>query len=95
MNVATVPVLQHALRHPDPIYRFAGALALGNRKLVRMNRDLIRLLEDENVYVQQMARLSLVKLSKGQDFGPLPGCSCGDEAEAVQLWDEWWRKNSQ
>lgn len=94
MYVATLPVLQQGLRHRNAMYRFAAAQAVANRNLLRMNRELIRLLEDENVYVQQMARLSLVKLSKGQDFGPLPGCDCEDEAEAVRLWDQWWREHS-
>jgi hypothetical protein len=54
--------------------RFAGARAIGCRKLP-LHNELIPLLRDEDVYVQQMARVSLVFLSKGQDFGPLPGSS--------------------
>lgn len=90
MNVATVPVLKQSLRHPDPMYRFAGALAIGNRKQP-MQEELIGLLEDEDVCVQQMARQSLVKLSNGQDFGPLPGCACKDQEDAMQQWRDWWK----
>lgn len=93
MNSATVPVLKQALKHQNPMYRYAGALAIGNRKLA-MQEELIGLLQDEDVYVQQMARQSLVKMSKGQDFGPLPGCACSDEEGAIQQWRDWWRANT-
>jgi hypothetical protein len=93
INGATLPVMKQALKHPDAMYRFAGALAIANRKL-DMHEELIGLLEDDDVYVQQMARRSLVRLSKGQDFGPLPGGECSEQAEAVLLWNSWWRENS-
>jgi len=95
MMRASEPIVRQGLKHPQPAYRAASALAIGQRKL-KMTDDLIGLIAntEEEVLVQQAARRSLIQLSRiygqAQDFGPLPGCACEQLEEAAQLWREWW-----
>lgn len=69
-------LVRQALQHPDPVYRFAAARTIGNRRLPGFDHDLVDLLSDLDEYVVQAARQSLMRLH-GKDFGPLP-CVGGD-----------------
>jgi hypothetical protein len=93
MSAATPYVIKQGFKHPQPVYRYASAVAVGNKGLKEMHVQLIELLDDDDVCVQQTARLVLKKMSKGQDFGPLPSCECQQVQESMQMWREWWKAN--
>lgn len=94
MEVATIPVLKLGFDHPEPTYRYAACLAVGKKGMEDMVDKLIERLDDDNVYVQQVARAALVKISKGQDFGPLPGCKCEQVQGSVKDWQDWFAKGN-
>ncbi len=91
MLTATDDVFQQGLGHPQAIYRYAAAMAVTKRKKKQSNEQiilLIGLLSDEDVYVQQAARKSLVRMSK-KDFGPLPGASDQQIMSSTRKWSKW------
>jgi hypothetical protein len=71
--------------------RAAAARAVAARGL-RYGSELIELLTDSDKGVRQAARQALVRLSRGQDFGPEPGASEKEVSAAVQMWRAWWAK---
>lgn len=73
--------------------RAAAARNIGARGL-RYGAELIDLLSDSEADVRQAARRALVRLSRGQDYGPEPGASDDDVAVAVRDWRAWWTKQS-
>jgi hypothetical protein len=83
-------VLKKQLHHPQMEVRALAAVAAGQRRLP-MAPELIELLSDEAGPVQQAARLALVRLSGGRDFGPPPEGSSTEREEAVRQWREWWQ----
>ncbi len=88
MDKANLFVLKQATEHPDPMYRYAAARSIGRRSLP-LEANLIGLLNDDENFVAQMARASLVKLSRGKDFGPLPNCNCDQLQESITEWHQW------
>ena len=90
METATVPVLKLGFDHPEPMYRYAACFAAGKNRMESMTDKLIEKLNDDCVAVQQMARSSLVRISKGEDFGPLPGCTCEQIQLCVMNWQLWF-----
>jgi hypothetical protein len=71
--------------------RAAAARTVAARGL-RYGTELIELLTDAEQEVRQAARQALVRLSRGQDYGPTPGASEDDLAAAVRDWRAWWDK---
>jgi hypothetical protein len=59
-------------------------------KKPRLYSELIELLSDEKNEVRASAREALVKLSRGQDFGPVDGADKAAIAEAQAKWRSWW-----
>jgi len=56
----------------------------------RWGGELIELLNDDEPRVRQAARQALVRLSRGQDFGPEANATAAQQAEAVRRWRTWW-----
>lgn len=64
-------------------------------KMPRLGGELIDLLSDGKEEVRAAAHEALVKLSRGQDFGPAAGADKEQIAEAQAKWRSWWeRRNS-
>jgi hypothetical protein len=64
-------------------------------KKPRLGVELIDLLDDDKDEVRTAAHEALVKLSRGQDFGPLADAGKERIAEAQTNWRSWWdRRNS-
>ncbi len=71
--------------------RIAAARAVAARGL-RFGPELIALLTDSEGEVRQAARQALVRLSRGNDYGPERGASEADLEAAVRRWRAWWEK---
>lgn len=60
-------------------------------KLPALGRDLIPLLADDKSEVRSSAHDALVKLAKGEDFGPSsPDASAADREEAQRRWRDFF-----
>lgn len=89
---ASDAVLRQGLTHKNPLYRYTAALAVGKRNKTDLTEDLIDLVADPYEGVRQAARRSLIAMSKGEDFGPLPDAETVQREKASNLWREWWQK---
>jgi hypothetical protein len=61
-------------------------------KMPRLGGELIDLLGDEKEEVRTAAHEALVKLGRGQDFGPLAGADKEKIAESQAKWRSWWTR---
>ena len=61
-------------------------------KMPRLTGELIDLLDDERAEVRTAARDALVKLSRGEDFGPAADASKEQIADAREKWWSWWSR---
>jgi hypothetical protein len=73
--------------------RKAAARVVAN-KLPRLTGEMIELLADESEEVRSLAHESLVKASRGDDFGPSANASKEQVAEAQANWRSWWKRRS-
>jgi hypothetical protein len=55
-----------------------------------LERDLIDQLSDSKHAVRQAARAALVRISRGNDFGPRLKAGKSERKQAVQEWERWW-----
>jgi hypothetical protein len=69
--------------------RQAAARVVGSR-MPSLGRDVVELLDDDVPAVRQAARQALVRLSKGEDFGPSPNAGREEWARAQQQWRDWF-----
>jgi hypothetical protein len=79
------------LQDDDAELRRAAALACAGKQDESLVPDLIELLKDANDRVAKAAHLSLRTLTQ-QDFGPGPGASAKERADAAAKWKAWWAK---
>jgi hypothetical protein len=78
------------LKDPAPLTRWAAVQVAGHKRL-HLEEDLIGLLSDPYPLVRQAARQALVRLSRGNDFGPLPTATGKQLAQSAQAWRQWHR----
>lgn len=76
------------LKDPQPLTRWIAATIAGKKRM-RLEAELIRLLMDPSPVVRQAARASLVRLSRGNDFGPPPRATAKQAASSARAW-QWW-----
>jgi hypothetical protein len=86
-------VIRKRLKDERDEVRAAAAKAVGSKGL-RLGEELIGLLGDSSSEVRQAARQSLVKLSKGTDYGPKADASETERSESVRKWRAWWARQS-
>ncbi|HZY86311.1 MAG TPA: hypothetical protein VFE78_15870 [Gemmataceae bacterium] len=53
---------------------------------------VIDLLADGEEEVREAAHAALVRLSRGQDFGPSPVGAASERGQAQQKWRDWWSR---
>jgi hypothetical protein len=64
-------------------------------RMPRLTGELIDMLADEQADVRAAAHDALVKLARGEDFGPAAGASKEQIVAAQEKWRSWWeRKNA-
>jgi hypothetical protein len=56
--------------------------------------SLIDLLDDDSAAVRVEAHDALVRLSRGEDFGPGPGAGRAQREQAQRRWRDWWARRS-
>lgn len=71
--------------------RRAAAIAAAMREEKELIPDLIGALSDREELVVRGARVALKSFS-GQDFGPPPGFTEAQRAQAIAEWREWFKK---
>ena len=69
--------------------RWAAALVAGSKRLP-LKGELIERTADPHGDVRQAARLALVRLSRGTDFGPRPTDGPAAINRALRRWRTWW-----
>jgi hypothetical protein len=89
----TVDVVRQKLADDDAEIRKAGIRA-GVRKPALVG-DVIDRLDDAQTEVREEAHAALVKLARGQDFGPRADAEAGDRRIAQQRWRTWWERQKQ
>jgi hypothetical protein len=82
-------VLRQKLKDELPALRAAAAQVAGEKKL-RVVEELIGLLDDPDESVSDAARIALVRVSDGQDFGPRSLATKEERQQAIKKWREWW-----
>jgi HEAT repeat protein len=80
--------LRGQLKDASPLIRLLTVQAVGRRRLPLVP-DLIERLLDDTPAVREAARLALVRLARGTDFGPLPGWSRVGIQRSVDRWQQW------
>jgi hypothetical protein len=76
------------LKDPQPLTRWAAATVAG-RKRLHLEAELIDRLADPAPQVREAAREALIRLSRGNDFGPQPTATTQQIAQSVQAWRQW------
>ncbi|MCI0465291.1 MAG: hypothetical protein L0Z62_50865 [Gemmataceae bacterium] len=81
-------VVAEKLQDEQPVVRWLAALVTHRRRLP-LERDLLDRLTDPHVQVREAARQALVKLSRGNDFGPAPNATSAQLVQAQRAWLHW------
>jgi len=76
------------VRDGTPLERFLAIQVIARRRL-RLEKDLIKVLQDPDKTIRQAARNALVRICRGTDFGPSAGASKRGLGRAVQQWRNW------
>lgn len=77
------------LKDESPMVRWLAVQVVGTKRYHREG-DLINLLEDPNLLVRQAAKQALVRLSRGNDFGPTgANPSAAQWKTARASWRSW------
>jgi len=82
--------LQEYLKDSNPLIRKTATENLGELKAVAVASDLIELLADSNSGVQKAAKLALLNIAKGKDFGPSDFSNKVSVAKAQSEWKQWF-----
>jgi hypothetical protein len=80
--------LKSRLEDNEADIRLVAVQAVADRRL-HFEETLIDLLNDSSSEVQQAAHQALVRLSRGNDFGPAPSGRPADRARAIRSWLGW------
>ncbi|HTU89330.1 MAG TPA: hypothetical protein VMF69_04460 [Gemmataceae bacterium] len=86
-------VVKEKLNH-DLVEMRKSAVRVITTKVPRLGGELIDLLGDDKDEVRAAAHEALVKLSRGQDFGPAADAGKEQIAEAQAKWRSWWERKS-
>jgi hypothetical protein len=86
-------VVKEKLNH-ELVEMRKSAMRVITTKLPRLGSELIDLLGDDKEEVRTAAHEALVKLSRGQDFGPASDADKEKTAEAQAKWRNWWDRRT-
>jgi hypothetical protein len=80
--------------HDDALEVRKSAVQVVALKFPRLADEVIDLLGDEKADVRVAAHAALVKISRGQDFGPAAEASREQIDEAQAKWRSWWTRRT-
>jgi len=83
-------VITEKLKDEQPLVRWLAAHAAG-RKRLPVEDKLIDLFADPYPQVREAARQALVRISRGNDFGPAQNANAKQVTQASQAWRHWHR----
>jgi hypothetical protein len=83
-------VITEKLKDEQPLVRWLAAHAAG-RKRLPVEDKLIDLFADAYPQVREAARQALVRISRGNDFGPAQNANAKQVTQASQTWRQWHR----
>jgi hypothetical protein len=72
----------------DPFLRWV-AIQVAAKKWMPVEKELIALLDDPYPGIRDAARQALVRLSRGNDFGPAANATAGQIETAQSHWQRW------
>lgn len=81
--------LRERLSDGDANIRWAAARLTASRGLPCVD-ELAGLLDDSDADVRHEAHEALLRISRGEDYGPFNDADPQDRQEAVQCWRDWW-----
>jgi hypothetical protein len=81
-------LIRKKLAANQPIMRFIAVQIISKRRLP-FEKDLIERFNDPDPAVRLAAHNALVYLTRGTDFGPVPGASRRGVERAVEKWRHW------
>jgi hypothetical protein len=87
----TPAVIKEKLKDSSPEVRLVAIRVVANRHTALVG-ELIDLLADEVAEVRQAAHEALVKLNKGEDYGPSTVAEAAEIAQAQTKWQAWVMK---
>jgi hypothetical protein len=88
MAQETPAELRARLTDQEPMVRWVAVQVIAQRWL-RLEPELINLLNDPSIEVREAAHLTLVRLSRGADFGPAVQATAAQRAQAAAAWRRW------
>jgi hypothetical protein len=81
-------VIAGKLKDQQPMVRWLAAKVAGHKRL-HLEAELIDRLSEPYPQVREAAREALIRLSRGNDFGPLPSATAKQIVQSVQAWRQW------
>jgi hypothetical protein len=81
--------LKKKMKASDAETRWMTIQVVGLKRLP-FQKELIDRLSDRDKSVRQAARLALIRLSRGNDFGPAVKASKSEQEQAISKWKNWW-----
>jgi hypothetical protein len=69
-----------------------AAVRVVSAKFPALATAVIDRLADDDAEVREAAHTALVRLSRGQDFGPSPEAATPEREQAQQKWRGWWAR---
>lgn len=67
-----------------------AAVRVAGVKFPALAGDLIERLDDDRAEVRTAAHEALVRMARGEDFGPTESASKEERGEAMKKWRAWW-----
>jgi hypothetical protein len=86
---ASPAALKDKMKDSDLETRWMAIQVVGTKRLPFQN-ELIERLNDRSYAVRQATRKALIRISRGNDFGPGPKATKAENVKAISKWKTWW-----
>jgi hypothetical protein len=88
LMAAESKVIADKLRDKEPMVRRL-AILVAERRWLPVEKELIDLLSDPFTPIRTAAQQALVRLSRGNNFGPKANATPAQAAQAMRDWQRW------
>jgi hypothetical protein len=86
---ASGKTLKDKMKAADLETRWMAIQVIGTKRLP-LQPELIARLSDRSYAVRQAARKALIRISRGNHFGPGPKATKAETEKAIRKWQNWW-----